>query len=145
MASFRNKAPGWFWIVAVLVLLWGMMGVAAFYMDVTTTPERLAEMSEYDRELLASRPHWFLWLYGGGVWSGLFGAIALLARSRFAHPLFVLSLVLVVVMFGYFFGNSDIVAVKGFVAAAGFPILIAAIGAFEIWLSNHARRRGWVS
>ena len=141
----RNRPPMWFWIVTIILVLWGVMGVAAFYMDAMPTPEQLAKMSAYDRTLQASRPHWFLWLYGAGVWSGLIGGIALLARSRFCQPLFVLSLVLVVAMFGYMFAMTDLIAVKGFTAAAGIPILVAAIGVFEIWLAGLAHRRRWIS
>ena len=77
------------------------------------------------------------------MWSGLIGGIALLARSRFCQPLFVLSLVLVVAMFGYMFAMTDLIAVKGFAAAAG-PILVAAIGVFEIWLAGLAHGRRWI-
>ncbi|MEG3125637.1 hypothetical protein [Sphingomonas sp. GB1N7] len=145
MASFRNKAPFWFWILGVLILLWGMMGVAAFYMDLMTTPAQLAKMSAYDQKLLASRPSWFMWLYGASVWSGLFGAIALLLRSGTARPLFWVSLVTVVVMFGYILAKTDMIAVKGFTAAAGFPIVIVVIAAFQIWFAGHARQRDWIS
>lgn len=145
MAMSQIRVPMWFWIVALILALWGMMGVVAFYMDLTTTPEQVAKMSAYDRKLLASRPSWFMWLYGGAVWSGLIGAVALLARSRLCQPLFVLSLVLVVIMFGYIFAATDLIAVKGFTRAAGFPILIAAIAAFQIWLAALARGRRWLS
>lgn len=144
MAALR-KAPIWFWAAAVVLALWGLMGVAAFYMDLMTTPEQLAKMSAYDQKLLASRPEWFMWLYGASVLSGLFGSIALLLRSALARPLFVLSLVLVVVMFGYIFAKTDLIAVKGFTVAAGFPIVIALIGIFQIWLAGLAIRRGWIS
>lgn len=119
--------------------------MAAFYLDVNTTPEQLAKMSAYDQKLLASRPTWFLWLYGVAVWSALIGGIVLLLRSSLAQAAFVLSLVTVLAMFGYFFAVTDIVAVKGFVASAGFPILIAVIAVFQVWLAGYAKRRGWIA
>ena len=145
MSVIRNRAPVWFWIVAVLSVLWGVMGVVAFYLDITTTPAQLAQMPAYDQKLLASRPVWFLWLYGAAVWSGLIGGLVLLLRSRVAHPLFVLSLVLVIAMFGYVFAVTDLIAHKGFGTAAGFPILIATIAALQIWFAAKARRHGWIT
>lgn len=144
MVRFRNKAPTWFWVLAVVLALWGVMGIVAFYKDVMTTPAQLAAMSDYDRTLLASRPSWFLWLYGAAVWSGLFAAIALLWRSTVARSLAAVSLVLIVVMFGYILAKTDLIAVKGFFGAAAFPILIAVIAGFQLWLAGLAIRRGWI-
>ena len=42
MARSRNRAPRWFWIAAILLLLWGMMGVTAFYFDVAATEHDIA-------------------------------------------------------------------------------------------------------
>jgi hypothetical protein len=68
----------------------------------------------------------------------------LLARSRTARPIFIASLIAVVVQFGYIFASTDLMAVKGFVAAAGFPIVVVIIAAFQIWLAGHAQSRGWI-
>lgn len=144
MAALRNRAPVWFWIVAALILLWGLAGVAAFYMDVTMSAEKFAELPDYDRQLMAGRPQWYIWLYGVAVWSGLLAAVVLLLRSAIAYAGFVLSLIAVIAMFGYIFATTDLIAVKGFVEAAGFPAVIAAIAAFQVWLAQYARRRGWI-
>lgn len=140
----KSRPPLWFWIVAILITLWGAMGVYAFYADVTMGEAARAQLSAYDRNLLASRPGWFPWLYGASVWSGLFGGIALLVRSAWARPLFVVSLVTIVVMFGFIFIATDLIAVKGVGPATGFPIFIAVVAIFQIWLAGLARRRGWI-
>lgn len=144
MTVLRNKAPAWFWLVAVLITLSGAIGVAAFYMDLTMSPAAVAQMSDYDQALRASRPGWFMWLYGAAVWSGLLGGVLLLLRSVAAHPVFVVSLVLAVVMFGYIFAVTDLIAVKGLGVAAGFPLIVLLIGACEIWFATRARRRAWI-
>ena len=74
---------------------------------------------------------------------GLLGAVALLSRSVLAIPLTTLSLVGVVLQFGWLFATSDIVAVKGAWTAI-FPLVIVAIAAASVWLARHARRRGWI-
>ena len=47
-------------------------------------------------------------------------------------------------MFGWMFLATDIIAVKGVATAMGFPIVIAVIGTFAIWLGKRATERGWI-
>ena len=145
MVSLRNKAPVWFWIVAGVFTVWGLIGVWAFYSDISMSEAAKEQLSTYDRDLLASRPTWFPWLYGFGVWTGLFGAIALLLRSAWSRILTIVSLVLVIVMFGFIFVATDLIAVKGFGAAAGFPIFIVAMEVAQLWVANRAISRGWIA
>lgn len=144
MNIIRQKPANWFWIVAILLTLWGAMGVLAFYMDITSSPESLAQLPDYDRQLLAARPAWQIWAYGLAVWGGLLGSVALLLKRKLASPLYIASLVGMVLSMGPMLFGTDIIAVKGFLAAAGFPIVIVAIGVFQIWFARYARRRGWL-
>ena len=140
----RLKPPVWFWIVAILIVAWGGMGVVAFYADRTMNAAALAQLSEYDRHFRATQPLWTIWAYGIAVWTGLIGAIALLAKSRRAHPIFVVSLVAVVLLFGWVFVATDMIAVKGPLQATGFPIFIAVAAVFQIWFADYARKREWI-
>ena len=70
MSVLRDKPPAWFWVVAALITIWGAIGVWAFYADVTMSAAAKAQLSEYDRTLLASRPGWFVWVYAAATWSG---------------------------------------------------------------------------
>src|SRR3546814_4596841 len=79
------------------------------------------------------------------VGAGVLGSFALLARSAMARWLFVLSLIAIIVIFGYLFLATDVIAVKGAAATLPFPILIALIAIFAIWFTGYAARRGWVS
>ena len=55
-----------------------------------------------------------------------------------------MSLVAVVVQFGWLFATTDMIAQRGFAATAGFPIFIVAIAVFQIWFAGHAIRRTWI-
>ncbi len=138
------KPPVWFWIVAVVLLLWALAGVFAFYSQVTIDPATLAAMSDYDRQLLTSLPGWITAVYGVATIGGALGALALLARSAFARLLYLVSLAAVIVQFGYILGATDLIAVKGFATAAGFPIFIAVMGIVQLWFANMAAGRGWL-
>ncbi len=143
MNAATAKPSTWFWIVSVLILLWGAMGVFAFYTDVTMSEEMLAAMDDYDRAMYLGRPTWFATVYGLATWGGFIGAVALLLRRRLAIVLFLLSAVAVVVQFGWVFGVTDLIAEKGAWTLI-FPIFILAIAIFQIWFANLANKRGWL-
>lgn len=140
----RVKPPGWFWVVAALLLLWGASGVFGFYMSLHMSPATMAAMTDYDRRLYADRAAWFIATYGIAVWASLLGATLLLFRRGWAEPVFIVSLIAVIVMFGWEFGATDLIAIKGVLVATGFPIVIALIGLFQIWFTRRARARGWI-
>ena len=72
------------------------------------------------------------------------GAVALLMRSRRALMLSVVSLVAVVIQFGYVFAGTDLLAHKGAAATVPFPLFIALMGGVQIGVAVLAARRGWV-
>ncbi|ATY34795.1 hypothetical protein CVN68_20855 [Sphingomonas psychrotolerans] len=140
----RHKPAGWFVVVAVLLVLWGLLGCVAFYMHVKFGPAMDPAATDWDRAYYAALPGWFTPVYAAAVGAGLLGAIALLLRSKLAQPLFLISLIAVIVQFGYVFLATDLLAHKGAAATVPFPSFIAAVAAFQIWLANLARHRGWI-
>ena len=143
MAEFRRAAPAWFRIVAVILVLWGLAGIYACYQQFRLGAEAMGPATDYDRQLYASLPTWYNAVYAVSVGCGLAGSIALLLRSTLAIPLYAISLVAIFVMFGWFFAVTDVVAVKG-IWTIYFPLFIAALGVFQLWLARHARARGWI-
>lgn len=143
-AYIRQAAPRWLTVVAIALILWGIAGIIAFYSDVTMNESRLAAMEAFDRDFYQSRPGWFVWVYGAAVWSALIGSVLLVARRRLARPFYLLSLIAVVVQFGWVFLATDLVAAKGAGQVVPFPIVIAAIALFQLWLATRGARRGWL-
>lgn len=145
MASYiRQAPPRWLTIVALLLMLFGAAGLFAFYGDVTMNESRLATMDEWDRAFFTARPGWFVWVYGAAVWAGFFGAVALLLRRRIARPLYIVSLLAVVVQFGWVFAATDLIAAKGAATVVPFPLVILAVTLFGSGLATRGIRRGWL-
>ncbi|MCX8476047.1 MAG: hypothetical protein MT490_09650 [Sphingomonas sp.] len=145
MATYlRQKPAGWFTIVAVLLVLWGLAGCASFYAHLAYGPDIDPKATDWDRAFYASLPGWLNFVYAVAVGAGLLGSIALLLRSKFARPLYIASLIAVVVQFGYIFAATEIIAHKGVAVATGFPIFIAVVAIFQIWFAGYAQRRGWL-
>jgi hypothetical protein len=146
MASYvRQKPAGWFNLVVLLLVLWGVAGCASLYAHIVYGPAINPDATEWDRAYYAGLPGWFTWIYAAAVFGGLLGSIALLMRSKLAKPLFVVSLVAVIVQFGWVFAATDLIAQKGAAATVPFPLFIAAVAVLQIWLAGYAERRGWIS
>ncbi|KQT32923.1 hypothetical protein ASG29_10100 [Sphingomonas sp. Leaf412] len=128
-----------------MLLLWGVAGCVSLWSHVVYGAEAMGAATDYDRAFHRALPTWFAFVYAAAVGAGLLGAIALLARSRLAVPLSVVSLVAVVVQFGYALGLTDLVAVKGAAATVPFPLLILAVASFQLWLARRAAARRWIA
>jgi hypothetical protein len=83
-------------------------------------------------------------VYALAIFSGLAGAIGLLMRRGWATTAFAISLVAVIVQFGYTFLVMDAVKLLG-ASAVAFPAVIFAIGVFLLWFSMRARKQGVIA
>lgn len=144
MSQVGSKPPWWYWAAAVIALLWTLLGVVAWTMDLTMDPARLAEMSPAQQDLYAARPQWVFVLYAVAVFSGFAGAIGLLLRKRWVTTLFLLSLLAVVVQFGWILFGMDAIGTLGAGEALPFPIMIVLFAVFLLWFARYARRHGWI-
>ncbi|AEG48026.1 putative arabinose efflux permease [Sphingobium chlorophenolicum L-1] len=122
--------------IGILLLLWNLIGVAAFIMQYSADLNQLAKTDPYTARIFATMPGWVWATYAVAVGAGTLGAILLLLRKAAAAPLFLLSIVAVIIQFGYSFLRTDLLAVKG-AAAAIFPAVILFIALFQ-W--RYARR-----
>ena len=141
--TIRTKPPTWFWIVAILLLLWGVGACASYVMHQRFDPDDPAN-PVYDRQLYKSLPAWLNWVFAAAVGTVLAGAVALLFRVKEAVFLYVMSLIAVVIQFGWTLGATDLIAVKGWGVAIGPPLVILLFGVFGLWFAIRSRRRGWI-
>lgn len=139
------KPPTAFWVLGVLFLLWNAFGCYLYYMDNTMTDAAYAEA--YGQAMVDVKhlyPSWATAGYAIGVWGGLVAAIMFLLRKKLALPIFILSLVGAFVSFVWVFINAE------YKAAAGstfwvMPVIVLAIGVFEIWVSRKKIAKGYLT
>ena len=139
-----NQPARGFWIVSVLALVWNLIGVASYLMTTTMGPDTLNAMSEAERSLYTDVPPWATAAYAIAVFGGLLGCVALLLRKAWAVPVFVISLVAILVQMGHAFFMSAMLEVRG-TAAAILPTLIIVVAVYLVWFSRSARSRGWLN
>ena len=136
------RPPIWFWIVALLGLLWELFGVAQYLMHVGVLPNNM-EMSEAERSLMQSSPMWVTGLFAIGVFGGALGTVGLLLRQSWARLLLIVSLVAVILQFGGWLTMTDAVAVIG-PSVFVMPAIIVAVAILLVWVAGLASRRGWL-
>lgn len=122
-------------VVALLILLWNLMGLAAFVMQATADPRTLGD--PVTARAFAAMPAWAWAAYAIAVLSGTAGAIALLMRRRVAWVLFAVTAVATIVQFGWTFLGFGLLSYKG-PEVLIFPALIVLVA---IGSSLYARRR----
>ena len=136
--------PLGFWIVSVLALLWNLVGMAIFFMQINMPPEALAAMPAEQRALYESTPVWVTGAFAVAVFGGAFGSAMLLMRKRLALPLLALSLLGVLVQMGYTYLMTPAFRVYG-ASGAILPALLVLIALFLVWFARRSVARGWIS
>ena len=142
--SSTKPAPKWFYFVVFLALVWNILGVAAYVMQVTMTPEALAALPEAERALYENVPSWATSAFALAVNGGAFGCFLLLLKKNFSIWLLEISLagVLVQMFHSFFIANSYEVYGPG---GLSMPIMVLIVSIYLVYLSRSAKANGWTS
>jgi len=125
-----------FWIIAVALFVWSIMGDAAYIMQVTASPDSLGD--PITAQAFETMPPWAWGAYAIAVWTGTVGAVALLMRRKAAWVLFAVSLAGIIVQFGWSIFGFGIVEYKG-PSSLIFPGIVAAIATFAMFYAYHKK------
>ena len=136
--------PRSFLIIGIVALLWNLMGVMSYIMHVTMSPEALASMPEAERALMESAPAWATGAFAIVVFSGTLACVGLLLKKAWSVPVFLVSLVAIVVQFTHWLLMTAAIEVYGMEALV-MPLLVTMIGVFLVWYSWDAKAKRWLS
>lgn len=138
-----NKATTSFWIIASLALIWNLLGIVAFSMDIMISEEALSALPEAERLLYESTPAWSKFVYGVAVFGGTLGSILLLMKNAVSVRVFIVSFLAIIIQMTYSFFMTKAFEVYGVV---GFimPATVIIIGAFLIWYSTRCKSAGLI-
>lgn len=142
-AAALPMLPKPYWIIAVLALLWNLLGLAMFVMQVTMSPEAVAAMPAAQREVHDATPPWITIAFGVAVVAGVLGAAGLLLRRRWATAMFAASLAALVAQV---LGTYLVTPAWAAAGAAGLalPALLIVIGVALLAYARHAAGRHWL-
>lgn len=140
----NNDVPRWFTIVAMLALVWNLLGVMAFVGHMMMTPEMIAELPQAEQALYSAVPLWATIAFTVAVFAGAIGSAALLMRKRVCNHLFIASFVAVLVqMFhSFFISNSyEVYGPGGMV----MPVMVIIIALLLVLFSAKGQRNNWLN
>jgi hypothetical protein len=116
-----------------------------FYIGhVTISPEALAAMPQLQQDFFTETPTWATAAFALGVNAGVLGSLFLLLRKAWAVPMFVLSLVSVIVQDIDAFvlrGGFSIVGVNGII----IPSMVVVIAIALLIYARSTKERGWLA
>lgn len=142
MQLSQPKTPVWYWILAVIAVLWNAIGAfdyAAtklrldFYMS-AFTPEQL--------EFFYGFPAWYSAVWAIAVWTAFIGSLMLVFRMKLAALTFLISIVSFIVSAIYIYGFTNGLEIMGGFGALIFSGVIFVSLLVFFWLARWASLRG---
>lgn len=134
-----------FWIIAVLALLWNLIGIFFWVSEYFLMTEEIkATLSPEQIELMDSAPAWNIYIYGIAVFGAVLASILLLVRKKLAVGLFGISLIAILIVQAYWVFAMDTVGKMG-PQALLMPLIVIAVAIFEYFYSKGAARNGWLT
>ncbi|WP_259365531.1 hypothetical protein [Colwellia sp. BRX10-3] len=139
-----NVIPSWFRVAAILALVWNLLGVMAFVSHIMITPEMIAELSQKEQALYDSVPLWATIAFTVAVFAGALGSIALLMKKSICYPLFIASLVAVLVQMFHSFIMSNSYEVYG-PGGTIMPLMVIVIALILVRFAAKGKKNNWFS
>jgi len=147
MSEFIDDKPSTsFWLIGGAALIWNLLGIYAYYMQVTATPDTWGAAG-YSAEQIAALqaiPAWATGASGLATTCGVLASVLLLLRKSLAETIFMVSL------FGLLLQNLHAFVLADTIAAFGMvPVYIQTtvmiIALLLIWYARRAKAKGWLS
>jgi surface polysaccharide O-acyltransferase-like enzyme len=142
--KMTHEAPRWFTVLAALALVWNLMGVMAYIIQVTMSPETLAALPQEQRQLYETTPVWATAAFAIAVNGGALGSLLLLLKRNLAGLFLQLSLAGVLVQMFHAFFMSQSFEVFG-PGSMVMPIMVIAIAIYLVMLAAKAKTNRWTS
>lgn len=134
-----SKPPVWFWIIAVVALIWNAMGVIAYLVQAFMTDEMIEALPEEQQaEFLIEHPVWYTAAFALAVFCGALACLVLLFRKKWAFMLFLISFVAATIQQVYILMTVE--ELNPFM-----PIMIIVVGAILLWFTKISSSRGWLN
>ena len=146
MSESLNGRPSMsFWLIGGAALIWNLFGFVVYFMQVSASPEQLAaSYSPEEVDFMMSTPKWATSAFAIAVNTGVLGSLFLLLRKAWAVPMFVISLLAVLVQDLNTFVLNDATAVFG-ATPAYIQAAVLSISVLMIWYSRATKKKGWIS
>lgn len=136
--------PNWLKSVAWAALIWNLLGVMAFAIQMLMTQKMISQLPLEQQAAYANTPLWYSFSFATAVFAGTAGCILLLSKNALARELFLASLIAILIQQYYNFIVIDSINMFG-LNSLFMPILVIFIAALLLFLSYQGKRSGWLS
>jgi len=136
----KRPVASWYMAAAIASLLFMLVAVGGYLVDVTTDP---ADLPLDQRVVAEARPMWAMAAYAIAVWIGFAGALMLVVKRKLAQPLLLVSLAAAVVTFLPYAivpGVRDVITTNDIAVAIAVLVITWTI----FWFARHSAQRGWL-
>lgn len=143
--DLSGNPPVSFYIIAAVFLIWNLIGVMFYYMQMTMTPEIMADNFTPEQvTFMTAIPVWATAAYATAVNAGVVAAILLLLRKAWAVPAFIVSFAAVLIQDFDAFVLTDAIGIWG-ISGIYLPLVVIVICISEIMYSRSAKAKGWIA
>jgi len=136
--------PRSFYVISGVALVWNLIGVMQYVMRVTMTDAAIAELPADQQAFINEIPMWANAAFAIATNAGALGCLLLLLKKSWAYPLFIISLLGILVQDVHGFALSDGMAVFGSVGVV-LAVLVLLVSIFLVWYAKGAKEKGWIS
>ena len=142
MNTSRKPNTG-FWIIAVIALLWNLMGIFQFITSTFMLETVVAALPEDQAALYTGMPSWYTIVFGIATIAGLLASITMLMRKKITVPLFGISLLAVLIAQCYWLFATDVIDILG-PSSIAMPLIVIVISIFLYFYNKGAAQKGWL-
>ena len=139
----KVSVPLWFWVIAVVALLWNTMGCVILLSEVFAQEAMMESMTEEQKEWSRSTPSWIYFVFAISVSAGVAGSICLLMRKRLSVLLFTISFVAVLIQMVYTMLIAGGLQVMG-PSGAVMPAVVIMLSIAWLLFSLYFKGKGWL-
>ena len=145
MTKQPKKNPLWFSMLAVVFIIWNLIGVLQYLGQVTLDDATKNQMDQELLKLMNATPKVITALFAIAVWSAFSASILLLLKKASALLLFRLSLIAVLIQTAYTILATNGPELVGVVSYYGLQTSIIVIGILQIYFSRKAILKSWIA
>ncbi|TGE82984.1 hypothetical protein C7Y70_11345 [Pseudoalteromonas sp. KS88] len=138
-----HTLPTWLKSTAWAALVWNLLGVIAFVMQMLMTPEMISKLPVEQQAAYSNIPLWSTLAFAIAVFGGTLGCILLLCKKALARSVFALSTLAIFVQQFYNFVVINSLELMG-ASAVFMPILVIIIALLLLAISHKAIHKGWL-
>jgi len=135
--SEATRTPKHLWAIGIIALLWNSMGAMDYLATQTQNESYMGQFTPEQLAFFYGFPTWVVAAWAIAVWGGVLGAVLLLLRKRHATPVFLLSLIAMVLTSFHNYVLSNGFEAVGDAFALGFTAMIFLVA---VALFKYARK-----